>query len=111
MANFNSTSLIRCSLTPNSGYIISVNRAGTTDTQTSLRPQAVIISPIKVRAGPGTDHAVIGTAEPGELFPFTGKIPGAGDWWQISYDGRTGWVYGPLVTATNAQDVQVVDPP
>ncbi len=111
MENFNSTSLIRRSLTPNSGYIISVNRAGTTDTQTSLRPQAVIVSPIKVRAGPGTKYVVTGTAEPGELFPSTGKSPGAGDWWQISYGGRTGWVYGPLVTATNAHGVEVVDPP
>ena len=67
--------------------------------------------PINVRAGPGTNYAVIGTAAPGEQFAITDKSPGAGDWWQINYDGRTGWVYRPLVTATNAQDVQVVDPP
>ena len=93
------------------GYIISVNRAGTTDTQTSLRPQTVITSPTDVSAGPSTNYAVIGTAAPGQRFDITGKSPGSGDWWQINYGGRTGWVYGPLVTATNAQDVQAVDPP
>ena len=93
------------------GYIISVNQARATDPTTPLTPLVTIDSPINVRAGPGTNYAVIGTAAPDELFPITGKSPGAGDWWQINYDGRTGWVYGPLVTATNAQDVQVVDPP
>ena len=93
------------------GYVISVSQARATDPTTPLTPLVTIDSPINVRAGPGTNYAVIGTAAPGDRFAITGKSPGAGDWWQINYGGRTGWVYGPLVTATNAQDVQVVDPP
>ena len=93
------------------GYVISVSQARATDPTTPLRPLVTIDSPINVRAGPGTNYAVIGTAAPGEQFAITGKSPGSGDWWQINYGGRTGWMYGPLVTATNAQDVQVVDPP
>ncbi|MCY3902277.1 MAG: trypsin-like peptidase domain-containing protein [Caldilineaceae bacterium] len=93
------------------GYTISVTRAAATDPQTALRPHAVIISPINVRAGPGTSYPIIGTAAPGDAFPITGKNPAPGDWWQISYEGRTAWVYGPLVAATNAHDVEVVSPP
>ena len=92
------------------GYVISVSQARATDPTTPLTPLVTIDSPINVRAGPGTNYAVIGTAAPGEQFAITGKSPGSGDWWQINYDGRTGWVYRPLVTATNAHDVEVVSP-
>lgn len=62
---------------------------------------------MNVRGGPGTNYNVIGTASPGQEFRITGKNPGLGDWWQIDYQGRNGWVYGQLVTAANAQTVQV----
>ncbi|MCZ0937493.1 MAG: SH3 domain-containing protein [Caldilineaceae bacterium] len=62
---------------------------------------------MNVRGGPGTNYNVIGTASPGQQFRITGKNPGLGDWWQIDYSGRTGWVFGQLVTATNAETVQV----
>ena len=62
---------------------------------------------MNVRGGPGTNYHVIGTASPGQRFAITGKNPGLGDWWQIDFSGETGWVYGPLVTATNANSVQV----
>ena len=62
---------------------------------------------MNVRGGPGTNYNVIGTASPGQEFRITGKNPGLGDWWQIDYQGRNGWVYGQLVTATNVQTVQV----
>ena len=62
---------------------------------------------MNVRGGPGTNYHVIGTASPGQRFAITGKNPVLGDWWQIDYNGETGWVYGPLVTATNANSVQV----
>lgn len=93
------------------GYVISVNQARQTDRLTPLSPWATITTRINVREGPGTNYAVIGTAVPGDFFPITGKSPGSGDWWQINYGGRSAWVYGPLVTAINAQDVQVISPP
>lgn len=62
---------------------------------------------MNVRGGPGTNYNVIGTASPGQRFRITGKNPGLGDWWQIDYNGQTGWVFGQLVTATNAETVQV----
>ncbi len=93
------------------GYVISVGQAHTAEIPTSLAPWLTVNTRMNVRAGPGTNYAIIGTAAPGERFAITGKSPGAGDWWQISSAGRTGWVYGPLVTATNAHNVPVVDPP
>jgi uncharacterized protein YgiM (DUF1202 family) len=62
---------------------------------------------MNVRGGPGTNYNVIGTASPGQEFRITGKNPGLGDWWQIDFGGRTGWVYSQLVTAANAEAVQV----
>ena len=93
------------------GYLVSVDQARAAASLTPLRPWVTINTRINVREGPGTNHAVLGTAPPGERFVITGKSPGAGDWWQIDIGDRTGWVYGPLVTATNAQSVQVVAPP
>ena len=93
------------------GYVLAVGQARTTDTPTSRTPWVTIDTRINVREGPGTNYAVIGTAAPGEQYAITGKSPGLGDWWQINYGGRTGWVYGPLVITTNSEGVQVVAPP
>lgn len=77
-------------------------------TATPDAPMATIGNVImNVRGGPGTNYNVIGTAAPGQRFEITGKNPGLGDWWQINYNGQTGWLYGPLVTATNPQVVQI----
>lgn len=63
-----------------------------------------------MRRGPGTRHVVLGTAEAGVEFRITGKIL-AGDWWQIDYDGKPAWIYAPYVTASRADDVQIVATP
>ena len=93
------------------GYMVAVARAGRTARLTPLQPQVLITTPINVRAGPGTGYAVIGTAAPGDWYVITGKNSGAGDWWQINYNGRSGWLYAPLVTAMNAAGVEVVAAP
>ena len=74
-------------------------------------PTATIGRRMNVRQGPGTNYAVVGTAAPGEQYRITGKSPGSGDWWQIDYEGGSAWIYGPLVDATDAENVQVADPP
>ncbi len=63
--------------------------------------------PKNVRSGPGTDYSIVGAARVGQQFLVTGRNP-AGDWWQIDYEGQNGWIYAPLVTASNAEDVRVV---
>ena len=93
------------------GYVISVARAQSTDAPAAQVPMVTIKTHMNVRQGPGTNYPVIDTAAPGETYRITGKSPGRGDWWQISYKGRTAWVYAPLVTATDAESVQVVATP
>ena len=61
-------------------------------------PAVSVVRPMNVRGGPGTDHPVIGTAVAGRRFPIVGQNS-AGDWWQIFYERRLGWIYGGLVTA------------
>ncbi len=68
-------------------------------------PAVSVVRPMNVRGGPGTDHPVIGTAVAGRRFPIIGQNS-AGDWWQIFYEGRLGWIYGGLVTAIG--DIQKV---
>ena len=77
----------------------------------SLAGPAVSVSrTMNVRGGPGTDHPVIGTAIAGQRFPIVGQNT-AGDWWQIYYEERLGWIYGGLVTATgDTQAVRRADP-
>ena len=93
------------------GYIISVAKAQSAEVPPAPIPTVTIKTRMNVREGPGTNYAVIGTAAPGEQYRITGQNPGRGDWWQIDYEGRSAWIYGPLVTATDAESVQVVATP
>ncbi len=63
---------------------------------------------VNVRSGPGTNYTKLGYLEPGSQADVTGRY---GDWWQISYNGAAGWVFGDLVTASNADGVAQVEPP
>jgi hypothetical protein len=63
---------------------------------------------VNVRSGPGTNFEAIGRLEPGEKAAVTGKYA---DWWQIDYDGTSGWVAEWVVTASNTDSVAEVEPP
>ena len=62
-------------------------------------PVVTISGQMNVRGGPGTFYPVLGTASAGEQFAITGKNS-SGSWWRINYNEQSGWVYGPLVTAS-----------
>jgi uncharacterized protein YraI len=63
---------------------------------------------VNVRTGPGTSYTRLGYLEPGTRADLIGRY---GDWWQIRYDGAPAWVFGDLVTASNADNVPQVQPP
>jgi PKD repeat protein len=63
-------------------------------------PQAkltVVTVSVDVLKGPGANYHVIGRAETGAEYIVTGQN-GAGDWWQIDYDGDVAWVPNSAVT-------------
>ncbi len=60
------------------------------------------------RSGPGTSYTALGYLDPGTEGEITGYY---GSWWQVVMNGQTGWVYGPLVTASNTENVPEVAPP
>jgi len=73
---------------------------------TSAGAQVTTNDIVNIRTGPGTNYGLAGAAQVGETFRVTGKNA-TGDWWQIDYNGQTGWVFGQLVTATGTEGVAV----
>ena len=69
-----------------------------------------VLGDMNVRSGPGTAYDRIGGAAEGETYDVTGKSQD-GQWWQIDFDGRSGWIFAPYVLAANVENVPVVDAP
>ncbi len=63
---------------------------------------------VNVRSGPGTNYSRLGYLDPGTLAELIGRY---NDWWQIRYNGDPAWVFGELVTASNADNLPEVSPP
>ena len=77
-------------------------------TPTPVPPMVVANQLVNVRSGPGTVYPVIGQAQAGQKFVVTGKNP-KGSWWQIDFNGKTGWIVDSLVSKEGElADVQVV---
>jgi lipoprotein-anchoring transpeptidase ErfK/SrfK len=63
---------------------------------------------VNVRSGPSTAFKRIGYLAAGERASVTGRYA---DWWQIDYAGKPAWIYGPIVAASDTEDVPEVVPP
>ena len=63
---------------------------------------------VNIRSGPGTNYERLGYLDPGVQAEVIGRY---GDWWQIRYNDAPGWVFGELVTVSNADSVPQVEPP
>ena len=79
-------------------------------TATPESPAVMVESAANVRSGPSTAYPIIGAVRVGQRLPVIGQY---GDWWQITLAGRTGWIWGALVTPNAAaqQAPQVKDLP
>ena len=81
-------------------------------TATPEPPAVMVESAANVRSGPSTAYPIIGGARVGQRLPVIGQY---GDWWQITFAGRTGWIWGALVTpnaaAQQAPQVKDLPPP
>jgi len=58
--------------------------------------RVISLTEINMRAGAGTNHKILGALVPGTEFIITGE---EGDWYQISYEGRTGYAAKEFVAA------------
>ncbi len=57
----------------------------------------VTVDLLNLRAGPGTDYAIVAQLAQGEALPITGQDPTQPDWVQVQSQSETGWVYAPLI--------------
>ena len=79
-----------------------------TATPTPQPPQLSTSKVVNVRSGPGTLYRIVGQTKPGQKYDITGKNA-KGDWWQINFNGKTGWIIDKLVAKEGQLDtVQVV---
>ena len=56
-----------------------------------------------IRSGPGTKYTRLGRVYRGERYTVTDMMP---DWYEISYKGRSGWIFGQLIRLEKAQPTQ-----
>ena len=57
---------------------------------------AITDPPVNLRAGPGINYPIVGEVRGSQTLDVTGKNP-AGDWWQVSFEGKAAWVSGQFV--------------
>lgn len=61
-----------------------------------------------LRAGPGTQFAVIGQMQPGDRLPILGSNPDR-TWWQVQTADGPAWVANEVVLAARTREVPVVE--
>jgi hypothetical protein len=70
-------------------------------------PQLTALRNVNVRSGPGTNYARIGTLAGGDSADVTGTNPG-GDWYQIDFNGKPGWVSEDLISLSGSSEAVAV---
>lgn len=85
-----------------SGTYIQVESSGGTTpdpTPTPTQKTGVVTADVlNVRSGPSTDYSKIDAVYSGKQLTITGEING---WYQVSYDGKSGYVSGEYVAIKN----------
>lgn len=74
------------------------------------KPFLIAVWNVNIRAGPGTEYAVVGTLNQGSSAEIVG-VSADGLWWAILYDGTQngrGWVAAAYVQANNTANVPVL---
>lgn len=75
------------------GYI---NRNMVTVDELEYSATATVTGDVNVRSGPGSEYTKLGVAKTGDKLTVTG-VTGT-NWYQISYNGKTGYVAGNYIT-------------
>lgn len=69
--------------------------------------QVTFAGGVNVRSGPGVAYPILGTAAIGSTLPVMGRTTDS-SWWQIGFNGMTGWVYAGLATVQSSGDCAAV---
>jgi uncharacterized protein YraI len=59
---------------------------------------------LNLRAGPGTDYAILAGMPQNAPLPIVGRNPQADAWWQVSYQGQIGWASGDYLRTAGPMD-------
>lgn len=80
--------------------------------ETITEPTAIVTTAVlNLRAGPGTDFALLGRVVQGNRLPIVGRSADS-TWWQVKVAGGDAWVFGELVRPVGIVDATpVVDSP
>ncbi len=65
---------------------------------------------VNVRAGPGTNYAIVGGLNAGDTQRITGRNADS-SWWQIEYNGTSAWVAASVVANTDTANTPIVAAP
>lgn len=82
-----------------------------TGVPTKAQPTLTVSVDTSVYSGPGLDYAIVGSLEAGDTVVVVGRNADS-SWWQIRFQGGTGWVPDTEVNASSgAYDVPVAGVP
>ena len=84
-----------------------------TPTPEPTEPTAYVdVSLLNLRGGPDTRFPVLDMMAQGASLPITGQDENWPEWWQVVYNGQTGWVFAAMVRTAGPMDqVTPVDAP
>ena len=78
-----------------STYLSLSSSSGTSSPSSSVSGTGTVSGmSVRVRSGPGTSYSILGVCDTGDTLSVTGE---SGDWYQVSYNGSTGYIAGNLV--------------
>jgi uncharacterized protein YraI len=72
-----------------------------------LGPTGLVIQGLNVRTGPGRDQTSLGTLVANDVVGITGR-DSTGDWLQVNFKGKAGWVSSEFIQIQNAEGLPVV---
>lgn len=82
----------RVSFNGQEGYInCNMVDAGDLALENGMNAKVQVTSAAHLRAGPGTDYQILGTAQAGDTLTVTGNSNG---WYQVNYNGSTAYISG-----------------
>ena len=86
------------------GYVnrnlVTESGSSSSSSSGSSTPDKVeVISKANVRTGPGTGYSILGVADVGTILTVTDHT--SGNWYEVNYNGRTGYIAGNLVESAS----------